>query len=388
MKMRILILSTFLLFSGVLSGQGIEFYDGNWKDALKVAEEKGKLVFVDAYAVWCGPCKMMAKNVFPRPEVGSYFNAHFVNMKIDMEKGQGLDFRKKYRVTAFPTFFFLAPDGKIVLQVKGARNPKDFVKLAESAVSKYDPSAEIAAEYESGKRDYETVYNYVKALNKAGKNSLAIANEYLKSQTDLTTPENLHFILEATTEADSRIFDMLVKHKDPIVQLTSEAAVNEKIRKACHKTVDKAMEFKLEMLLDEAIQKMKLNLPEESAAFAANGKMAYYKTTGEVEGYLAACKNYLQGNSKDAVRLNKIAGSIIENFGSNEDAMKYAAKLAKKACQYGDHSEYHYTFARILHAQGNKTDALKQLDQAIRLAKSQNGDTKDIFKLKETLMQS
>ncbi|MXY56458.1 MAG: DUF255 domain-containing protein, partial [Gammaproteobacteria bacterium] len=64
---------------------GIEFFDGSWDDAFAAAEENGQLVFVDVYTEWCGPCKLMDANVFPKDAVGEYFNARFVNIKLDAE---------------------------------------------------------------------------------------------------------------------------------------------------------------------------------------------------------------------------------------------------------------------------------------------------------------
>ena len=104
-----------LLFLGVFSlfitsssfAQGMEFFHGTLEEAKAKAKEEGKPIFVDAYAVWCGPCKRMAKQVFTTPEAGAFYNANFVNMKLDMERGEGLKFRQKYPVSAFPTLYYI-----------------------------------------------------------------------------------------------------------------------------------------------------------------------------------------------------------------------------------------------------------------------------------------
>ena len=61
-------------------------------------EGKGKMVFIDSYTSWCGPCKIMAKEVLPLKEVGDFLNERFVCVKYDMEKGEGPEIAKKYRV--------------------------------------------------------------------------------------------------------------------------------------------------------------------------------------------------------------------------------------------------------------------------------------------------
>ncbi|GAH00631.1 unnamed protein product, partial [marine sediment metagenome] len=70
-------------------GQGINFNVHSFEEAIKTAKAENKLIFVDAYTTWCGPCKWMSKNVFTEGKVGDYFNESFVNVKIDMEKGEG-----------------------------------------------------------------------------------------------------------------------------------------------------------------------------------------------------------------------------------------------------------------------------------------------------------
>ena len=74
-----------------MSAQGIEFMPENARlqDALDKAKQENKMVFLDCYTSWCGPCKMMSTKIFPTQEVGDFMNPKFVSIKIDMEKGEG-----------------------------------------------------------------------------------------------------------------------------------------------------------------------------------------------------------------------------------------------------------------------------------------------------------
>ena len=73
-------ISTILCFS-----QGIEFFHGNWEEVMEKAVNEDKMVFVDAYTTWCGPCKKMSKQVFPDGKVGTYFNDNFINVKMNIK---------------------------------------------------------------------------------------------------------------------------------------------------------------------------------------------------------------------------------------------------------------------------------------------------------------
>ena len=85
----------FLLFLPVFSwGQGIIFQDGSWAEVKAMAKETGKPIFLDTYTTWCAPCQLMDKNLFPDKKVGQFYNANYLCYKMDIEKGDGIDFAK------------------------------------------------------------------------------------------------------------------------------------------------------------------------------------------------------------------------------------------------------------------------------------------------------
>ena len=113
---------------------GIQFKNISFEQALKEAKASNKLIFMDAYAVWCGPCKYMTSNVFPDEEVGKLYNAKFINLKMDMEKGEGPALAAKYEVRAYPTLFFIDGDGKVVKKVLGAQTTQKMIQIVEELV--------------------------------------------------------------------------------------------------------------------------------------------------------------------------------------------------------------------------------------------------------------
>jgi len=376
----------FLTISSI-TGQGIEFFHGTWEQVLEEAEATNKMIFVDAYAVWCGPCKKMTKNVFPKEDVGQFYNEHFINVKLDMERGEGLKFKKNYPVKAFPTFFYIAPNGDNILSVTGYRQPKDFIEIGKKAVERYDPSTELAKKYEDGDRSFETVLGYVKGLNARGKSSLAISNEYLRNQDNLTTPENLTFLLEATTEADSRIFDLLVKHREAITNNASAEAVEDCILSACHVTLDKAIEFEMVELKEEAVQKIKLHLPDLGEDFSNRADMRFSAFEQNEKAFLKSCKSYLGSGKSDKVnKSNEILTFTIDNFKGNTNVLAYASKIVKKLNdQLSEECKFNY--AKVLHLQGKSDKALEIVNQLINTT-DKKGPTRDILRFKQELENS
>ena len=366
---HILCILACVLFTFTTYAQGIDFFHGTWDEALQEAEKQEKLIFVDGYAAWCGPCKRMARSVFTKKEVGDFYNSNYINMKLDLEKGEGKKFRKKYPVSAFPTLFFIDSKGKVVHKQKGALPVDRFIKLGQMVLGRVDNSADFAKAYEAGDRDPELIFKYVKALNKAGKPSLKIANDYLNAQKDLTTDFNLKFIKEAAVEADSRIFDLLTKYRKEIAALTSVQAVNDQIERACNNTLNKALEFKNRDLLKEAQAKMKTNLPEKAAQFTMQSDLNFCVAAGDAKNYTKCAKKYVKKEVKnDAKRLHSVANDIKKAFKADAKAMKFAEKVASKAAENGGEHQYYFTYADILNANGKKDAALKAANRSLELA--------------------
>lgn len=362
------------LFFPTLSVQaeGIDFFQGTWAEALEEAEKQDKIIFVDAYAVWCGPCKKMSKEVFTDDRVGDFYNKNFVNVKMDMERGEGLEFRKKYPVSAFPTLFYIDyTNGEIVLQTKGARNVDGFIDLGKSALGKIDRTHLYAEAYEQGDRSPELMLNYIKALNRAGKSSLKVANDYLRDQNNLSTPQNLKILLEATTEADSRIFGLLEEHKAEVVAVTGENEVAERILDACRATARKAVEFESRDLLEEAIDKLKKHDREKAKIFAMQQEMAFTLAMDQGEEYLDAAGKYIKKVvSDDPESLSNIAQTLIVRFKDIDGASETAEELAREAAAQANTYDYYLVYAEILNRNGKKAEAMQAARQSKELAEA------------------
>lgn len=153
-----------LTISANLLAQGIQFERGSFAEALTKAKAENKLIFMDCYTTWCGPCKMLAKDIFPQKEVGDVFNKQFINLKVDMEKGEGVELAKKYGVQAFPTLLFMDAEGNVVHKIVGGTDAPGLIKNAEIAA---DPSKQIGAmhkRYDDGERDVTFLCEYIQAL--------------------------------------------------------------------------------------------------------------------------------------------------------------------------------------------------------------------------------
>ncbi|MBA3682645.1 MAG: DUF255 domain-containing protein [Bacteroidetes bacterium] len=115
--------------------EGIQFFTGTWQQALDKAKKENKLIFLDAYASWCGPCKMMKHKTFTDKAVADFYNQNFINVAVDMEKGEGPALASKFSVNSYPSLVYIRPDGSTIGKAVGFHKPKDFINLGEKVIN-------------------------------------------------------------------------------------------------------------------------------------------------------------------------------------------------------------------------------------------------------------
>lgn len=141
-----------------------DFRHLSYKEAIAAAKAENKLVFIDFYTEWCGPCRMMANDVFPQKEVGDFMNERFVSVKIDAEKGEGVELANRYQVKAYPTFIGIDADEKEVMRLVGANSAEGFIAAVTRAIDPEQSPERLRERYAGGERTAELVRAYAALL--------------------------------------------------------------------------------------------------------------------------------------------------------------------------------------------------------------------------------
>ena len=143
----------FALSTTTMFAQGITFVEEDWEKAVQQAKKEQKLIFLDGYTTWCGPCKMLSSKIFPQEKVGTFFNANFVNAKVDMEKGQGIELAKKYNVRAYPTLLFIDENGEVVHTIVGSLSANELIAAGQAALNPLSNNKGIKEQYLANPED-------------------------------------------------------------------------------------------------------------------------------------------------------------------------------------------------------------------------------------------
>ena len=79
---------------------------------------------------------MLKNTTFTDAKAAAFYNSNFINVSIDMEKGQGPALGAQWGLTAYPTLIIFNPEGKPVLGTVGFINASELIRFGKQALSK------------------------------------------------------------------------------------------------------------------------------------------------------------------------------------------------------------------------------------------------------------
>ena len=362
-----LLISFFSLYS--FAQEGIKFLDAEFGEVLALAELEGKLVFVDAYTDWCGPCKKMDKEVFSQKEAGDYYNTNFLSVKINMEKGEGIALAEKYLIFAYPSLLFVNYDGTVAHRYAGFQDQKGLLALGKIALGGNNLEA-LNQQYQGGERSPAFLLKYLQAsFQGADGNHVKILEDYLVTQSDWNTPEAKELIFNLLDNPNSRLFDHLVKNKASFNEVYGASAVTNKIQTLVYESLSKGT-----TKLENADQLFSRAYPKGAKKLAAHYKMAHYQQKEDGKGYASAAIAYVKSFPDIGLEeLNDISWGfydIVEDKKSLKKALKWAKKSVKKDNSYLNND----TLASLYHKIGKRSKAIKIAKKAIAIAKVSGED--------------
>ena len=357
---------TILVAQNSGSDEGIAFMRENFQEALKKAKMSNKPLFVDAYTVWCGPCKMMVKNVFPEKAVANFYNSQFINLTLDMEHGEGVDVARLYGISAYPTLLFIDGDGKLIHKAVGFHDVKDFIEVGKTALDSDKSLSSWTKIYDAGNRETQFLKEYtLKLLESLDPRRFDIADEFLKTQTDWLILENLEFIYRFTEGVDSKQFPFLVKNKKAFETKFTVAEIEAKIQSMVS---DKLFNEKNLPTLGFADTIIQLVNPEKAKRMSKNYRMSYYRMKGDRDKYAESAIDYFKKYNDSAEELSDVANTFHEQIG-DKSKLKKAVKWAKKAVKLDNSYLNNITLAQLFKNIHKKKQAIKAAQNALDIAK-------------------
>jgi thiol-disulfide isomerase/thioredoxin len=383
MKKHMYIILAFLLTgfaTNSVFAQGIEFNHGTWAEIKALAKAKNKLIFVDFYTDWCGPCKHMSMNVFPQKEAGDFYNQNFVAYKVDAEKGEGPALAKQYHVSGYPTLAYINADGEVIHRLTSSTDVKELIdqgKIALTPQNDYQQLKEKFVENELGK---EELYRYFLIVKAKGddKETSQVFERYFDAVAAVN-PAIFDLISSNINSTDSKAFKYLESHSKDFAALIGKEKVDGYIRN---------------FYLNEFQGKVWYKSYKTLAAYEnakADLKTRITLTDKEVLGF--DTDYYLRADDEDNYMLN--AKKLVETYYYNDDLqisnvigggsrlVKKEANLlnmkswAERALVIKDNFINNATLAMLYKQLKNRILAIKYIDKSIEQCKQEKNGYED-----------
>ncbi len=374
---RVLLISVFLFsIINAEEDKGIKFEHSTWNEILAKASKEQKLIFLDAFADWCGPCKWMAKNVFTNDTVAQFFNENFINAKIDMEKGEGVAIAQKYGVRAYPTFLYINGNGELIHRTCGSCPPQDFLGLAKDALNPEKQLTTIKKNFEADPGNVVIAKQYFALLENACMRANEDIAKYFSTlkEENLIAAENWDMIQLYLNDSDSREFKYLIKNRKKFAEKYTDDKVNEKINSVYEGSLRDYLRLNNSKEYEALKTKIKKSGVPTGEKIILASDLNLYKKKKEWKNYVKTAEKYVNKYGKDDYQqLNGISWTVFENCNDKPSLLK-AEKWAKLSIDLKDEYANNDTYANILYKLGKKQEAKAAAEKSIELAKKSGED--------------
>lgn len=348
MKKYVLMLS--ILFSSIsIFAQGIQFEHGTWSEVLAKAKKENKLVFVDIYTTWCGPCKMMSNEIFPLENVGTFFNSNFINYKIDAEKGEGITVADKYSVQAYPTYLYVDGNGDLAYRSLGSMPADKFIAEGNKALEAKNLKGVdyYQSNYEASKNDTAFLTAYINRLKSLKLNSADVVNQYISllPADQKVSDATFKMIESGSSSADlnQNLVKFYLENKDQFEAISPilKGQGRNMLRTVAYNTLRNAAKAKDENQLNTLIA---FDQKYFNGASANNYYENYYKMTKNPSKYFEYVQKRLDkvvanGKAPIAAQSKQFLDQNILQINSKFKGDEAKTKVEEFKSNYGDYIE-------------------------------------------------
>jgi hypothetical protein len=324
----------------------------------------------------------MTANIFTNNSVADYFNENYIAVKFDMEKGEGIELAKQFKIRAYPTLIFTDAKEEILFVSVGAnQDPKSYIANAKQALN---PEGNLPY-YQANKDEIfdnpKKMFGYFKTMSSANMVSQSDVDAYFKQfpVKDWTSDSNWEIITMTISNGNNEVFKTIVandkifidKHGNEASDFMANIYFYDLANMFYRAKTDEqktAYAKKKEEVLSSSFSQI------DKVAFMINSFEA--ERTGEWETFCKLnAENGLKYYGDDADQLNGIAWSIFEHT-ENTTYLNSALAMAEKATEMSDSHAIMDTYANLLLVTGNPQKALEIETKALELAEKEGSDTK------------
>ena len=337
----VFLLLTLISNSAIAQMQFMEIKtETDWKNAMVEANSSGKLVFLDIYATWCGPCKYLESDIYPDSALGKYYNSHFINLKMDGETEFGRLKAAEYALSAYPTMYYISASEDMLSRVVGVKQAPELLEFGKKVVNSSAKLVQFKSDFDADKLTAEELMEYRALLLEfeQEEQSNLVAAKILPSLSDddILNPIFKNIILSAKTDLDGKLFKFMKDNNERLKEFWSGeeletiysnifgASLNIAIVENDIAYRDRIInEFLPVYIVDDTVGLFRARYITNKLFFANTGDWKSYGDVVNVE--------YLANQKDDDKFLYEESYEIVNNYNQSPEATKFAFGLMETA---------------------------------------------------------
>jgi tetratricopeptide (TPR) repeat protein len=327
----------------------------------------------------------MAANMFTNDSIADYYNKTFICASFDMEKGEGMNLRRKYVVNAYPSLIFITPDENMVHERVGApQKVSDYFEMAKIALNPEEGLSAYLKKYKAGNNSPQFIQTYLVRLAEAYMPVNLVLKQYFatQSEADLFNRVNWNIIYKFVNgdKDNEATFDFLFKHRSEYAKIYSKDSVNNKISEVYLMALrgvayDNPNPKIADSLYKADKDKVKSSGFEEAEKVIFTADLEWLQRKGKSQEFLdLAYENMDKYYSEDPAMLSRVSW-FVSSMTTDVKYLEKALSWSRKSVSIHAVPFSTDTYASILFKTGKKEEAIKQEKKVIELAKQQKIST-------------
>ena len=365
-----------LITNGQTNGINFRIFE-TIEELSETAIKEDKYVYVTLHYIGCPYCIKMEKEIFPKEEVGNYYNENFISLSLDINEDiLGRYFKEQYAPGGYPAHLYLDKDIAMLHKSSGYKNIDTFINLGEEAKDKNNNFIHYKRKVDSGDLSAETLIKYFRLDYIQERDSLI--GLYLKNCNDdekfsvdtwtllsENTPffrsKYFQFILDneesyRNSVGDKPVDDFLISRWGFMIDQWSIWWANNFQRKKMRKELVRTGH----PLTERIIRHIEYKIWIERAIWRKKSKRKWKKM-------IETSQNYLTYGYDDWYNYHRASWIILANYKNlgKEDDLDLALRLSEESLKYHETFINLYIHACILEEKGDKKKAIITMETAL-----------------------
>ena len=358
------------IFTLNLQAEKLTIVHEDWAEAQKIAKESKKLIIIDFYTTWCGPCKMFSANLAKNEELQELLSENFIMLKYDAEKDKEFNLSKKFHVRSYPTFVIVSPEVQYLDRITGgalesSESIDRFINFTNDAVELKGGGNYPKGYNNSLKNEYPTFYT--KSMNREEKFNRESVKRYWADPRDYISEVN--FAVLSAFGGSDKANKFYLENKEEYVKKFGKTAADQILQRMVSRKFSAAIKAKDEKQFEAAKEFAIKHIGAEDANLDYM-EYSFAMATKDCTRMEKVVDGFMKKSEMAAMGINSVCWQIYESDCTNKAFLNKTTKWMQSAKPLTQDYAFLDTYACLLYKSKKYADAKTYMQKAIAKAKA------------------